>query len=817
MAQGPAAAPQSAAGHGQRPLWPLDWRAKLQYAYLLRVPALIGITLIALPLFARWNLRQLLGNLFVVTPLNIFWTMLAAEMLVLGMLQASRVVLLNGNERFGICQGAKDTLRKKWLLLFQIFLVPMFVMLVFSDCQATTWTDAVIRLGVGLGGMVAALIVAFVVLWFAVLVSPRYPNPDKVPPLGSDEWPSRRFCVPAPVDSWLDWAYKQNLKSDDQRKEWAKKFATWPRSMSRGYLDPKTHLPYPGQLLGVGLLIASYVVYQVLGYLKHRDLGESFSLPAVAYVVVLLIVLNWLLSIASFYLDYFRTPLLAPALLFVASTNLYSFPYPVPDGLWLIIVLLVISVIVLSIASFFFVRLYRRRRLLIWLALALVACANLFFSSDHYYEVRPAAAFSTIAPSQVLSASFRLNPDKDHPKGRITVVATAGGGIQAAAWTARVLTGLQTEIPADSPNKSFANSIAAISSVSGGAVGTMFFLSRYQTDPNHEGFPPDDDLLQIIRNAETGALGDVAWAMVYPDFTRALMPFSKKPSHLLIDRGWALEQSWRRHGHLDARLGDWRSGVTEGFRPAAIFNSTIVESGEPLLLATNDFDPPKNSTFEFKTLPVLLPGHDLPVVTAVRLAASFPFVSPASRALLLSGQETAVNALALEGNSEYHVVDGGYYDNYGVVGLLEFLGQALNATPIDKRPDVLIIQIRSFPLGPTPPGKSEGWFFQGWAPLDALMDVRTTAQLLRDREALKNFGDLWRARKVNIRFATFEFPGSDAPLSWQMTQAQDDAIMRKWDESIQGQNQDWLVVKCFFHPHAKECPSLPKPQEIAPR
>jgi len=340
----------------------------------------------------------------------------------------------------------------------------------------------------------------------------------------------------------------------------------------------------------------------------------------------------------------------------------------------------------------------------------------------------------------------------------------------------------------------------------------MFFVSRYQAGAAGQGFPPNADLSKVVEDAETPALGDVAWAMVYPDLTRALIPFSKRASTRLIDRGWALEQAWRRRGRLDATLGDWRSGVIQGLRPVVIFNSTIVESGEPLLLATADLDEPEVSGLVSKTLPALLPGHDIPIVTAVRLAASFPFVSPASRALNGPRVEPPdARSVAVDENAKYHIVDGGYYDNYGINGLLQFLGKALTSTPKGKAPDVLILQIRSFPSERTPPGSSRGWLFQSWAPLAALMRVRTTAQLLRDREALDNFVALWSSRGVKIRLATFEFPGDNAPLSWQMNQPQIDAIQTEWRKRIDGpDNQDWLQVSCFFHRDSKECETLPQ-------
>ncbi len=230
-----------------------------------------------------------------------------------------------------------------------------------------------------------------------------------------------------------------------------------------------------------------------------------------------------------------------------------------------------------------------------------------------------------------------------------------------------------------------------------------------------------------------------------------------------------------------------------------------MESGEPLLLATtnilqqNQIEGPQRRTFA-----ELFPNNDIPVVTAVRLAATFPFVTPAAR--------------AIANGPQYHIVDGGYYDNYGVNSLLEWLNEALASTPPEKRPDVLIIQIRSFPAGANnPSAASKGWFYQAEAPVSALLNVRNTGQLVRDREAVLSFAARWSDQNVKIRLATFEFQGNDPPLSWQMNSAQIKDIQDQWHDRIDGpKNGDWREVNCFFRPHSQECVEHPPAGQKGP-
>src|SRR5262249_49933228 len=131
--------------------------------------------------------------------------------------------------------------------------------------------------------------------------------------------------------------------------------------------------------------------------------------------------------------------------------------------------------------------------------------------------------------------------------------------------------------------------------------------------------------------------------------------------------------------------------VAKGMKPAVIFNATIVETGERLLLSSADLDP--STTATNKTSPGwqdfsrLYPDRDIAFVPAARLSATFPIVTPAAR--IYRGDVFA---------NQYHVVDGGYYDNYGVATLIEWLNQAMKSS--GPRPSrVLILQIRGSPAG----------------------------------------------------------------------------------------------------------------------
>jgi hypothetical protein len=387
------------------------------------------------------------------------------------------------------------------------------------------------------------------------------------------------------------------------------------------------------------------------------------------------------------------------------------------------------------------------------------------------------------------------------------VVATSGGGIQAAAWTAQVLTGLEQERPGR-----FGRQVRLISSVSGGSVGAMYFAGAYRDD----GSLDEEGLRNVVDQAMHSSLDAVAWGLVYPDLLRLLCP--PCVSYFLhdVDRGQSLEEAWLRADKLSeaslsqATLARWREDAMMRRRPAMIFNATITDTGERLLLATsapsessqNDDGAGSGGSRNFADL---YPKHDIRIVTAARLSATFPYASPAARAKPAPGAE-------LDGQP-FHIVDGGYYDNYGISSLAQWLNEALPEGSSIKR--ALILQIRAFPVGDrnkqsgkqtaTQPGNKDkqlaahrGWFYESFAPISTLLNVRTAGQFAHNQVELGLLRQVLNNRCVIVETADFEFKGSDKgsgtdspckdvdkvsepPLSWRLTKRQQDEVRAEWE------------------------------------
>jgi hypothetical protein len=306
----------------------------------------------------------------------------------------------------------------------------------------------------------------------------------------------------------------------------------------------------------------------------------------------------------------------------------------------------------------------------------------------------------------------------------------------------------------------------------------MYVANEY--DPNTGTLP--DKLGTAFDESVTSSLADVAWGLVYPDFARTLLPLPWR-----FDRGWALEQAWQGNlapgqPELTRGYSAWRDGANQGKLPGLIFNSTVVETGQRLLLNTAGIETKNSATMTFNQLGATendFQNKDLAMTTAARLSASFTYVTPVARS---------------DGSDPGHMADGGYYDNYGMSTLIQWLRQALPEKTSVK--EVMVVQIRAFPPDALQAKPRRGWLYQAIAPLDVLLDVRTAGQYAHNRDEFALLQDAKKADGVKIYTSVFEFCGTHPPLSWHLEQRDIDELRREWEtEQIK---QEWLKVERFL-------------------
>lgn len=748
----------------------------LRIVFLLRVPLLTLILLGALGPLGLTAAEQLLGNLLdqeVVirksagdwigsapwTYWSLFSVTFSAFLLSFTAIAVINLILLYGEDRFQ--DPAIKPAPKRPLLTFLLGMVPAFILAACVSYR-TVEPGLIAKIVLPLLGLLAALV--FVVL--AKVAQLAFTDPDTTPhPPPYLVFPAYRIRA---LEKYFDALYCWHSGFSHGLKRIANQISQWPleilRGAGQGYLvNGKANRGElqlrSGHVFALAMSALAIIAYWVIGFAKSKIDVRPAAVPALAFVLLWLIVICWVLGALSFFFDRYRFPLL-----------------------WCI---------------------------------GLLSFSTTFSPvSDHFFQVAKRDASHLLRPSDVLRS-------RKQPHNRLVLVATAGGGIQASAWTAKILTELEKACPyivkletteaakaTEAEDQcDFRDSLALISSVSGGSLGAMAYTRSYL--PDFLALKTTDRTNEVLHSAEAAALDEAAWGWTNPDFARSIVPWV---GDRITDRGWALEKKWSAINQLDYNtfLTDWAREISGGM-PALLLNSTVVETGRPVTFSTTTFPHYQDSRrimnfYDFYLAPKSTPGdqarastYDVRVSTAVRLSASFPYVAPAARSDAYPPATT-----------DYHLVDGGYYDNFGIMALLGWLEDAIKDRDPETQYDILIIEIRPFHTGAEAPRSKHGWGYQIIAPINGLMAVRDSGQAAHDASELGEFAKYYETQKIHLWTAAFEFPDrtdftdseascrQEPPLSWKMSQDQKKCIDIGWERLLQKNPQSLECVKSYL-------------------
>jgi hypothetical protein len=420
----------------------------------------------------------------------------------------------------------------------------------------------------------------------------------------------------------------------------------------------------------------------------------------------------------------------------------------------------------------------------------LVAAVLINSIREHSYIFEGLDYDSPVDLKEEKTSPSSLIPDEDAlrawadavPRPILAVVTVSGGGGRAATWATSVLTRLEEEIPG------FPYHVRIITGASGGMLGASYYVSTLRSPGDggghgHDGKPLDRDTL--IRNISADSLTALMGAIVFPG---------------VIDRGAALEAEWEANtdGALSLLFRDLKAKEEDGWLPSLIFSPMMVEDGRRLLISNLDLSTleesrgmdlaeGKETRLSLSALQFhrLFPdAESFKVCTAARMSATFPYVTPAAR---------------LPTDPRRHVVDAGYYDNYGVS--LAGLWMYRNREWIRRNTSgVVLVQIRDH--------KAREWrreieanprleqAIQALgaviAPPRAVLSAYKSTMAFRNDELLELLNDELNGPDDPEFFTTiaFEFR-EEAPLSWYLTADQRDKIAKDVDERAVNLLQQW--------------------------
>jgi hypothetical protein len=383
---------------------------------------------------------------------------------------------------------------------------------------------------------------------------------------------------------------------------------------------------------------------------------------------------------------------------FVSVALLIAFtiaPVPVAQRLGMGSILFLAAASWVALGSFF-VFLGSRWQFPVITVLVLLALLFSLWNDNHLIRVTPR---QDVKRTDILG-SFQTWYDlveKNYGAGTthpLYVVATEGGGVRAAYWTAIVLGALQDS------NRNFASHLFAISGVSGGSLGAVVFEALL-AEPAKGSFQENAQNI-LGQDFLSPALG----SMLYPDLIQRFIPFPIP----YFDRGRSLEMAWEK-AWRDTMGNDrfagsfvdlWKPGVRE-WMPALFLNGTSVEKGNRIITSnlrlTNSFLDADDTAQKLagEHLDATKVACDIPLSTAAHMSARFTFVSPAGR--------------FPDGS---HIVDGGYFENSAATTAYEIATRIKDfcASKTIVNVDVKVIMISNNPrklsIAPAKPEEPPG-------------------------------------------------------------------------------------------------------------
>ncbi len=319
----------------------------------------------------------------------------------------------------------------------------------------------------------------------------------------------------------------------------------------------------------------------------------------------------------------------------------------------------------------------------------------------------------------------------------IVLVTCSGGASASAIYTADVLFTLEDRSPG------FSRRIRLVSGASGGMLGAAYFVTQLRPggliwstrqEPEYKAYidavnagmsQNDPEKFRTVEGnyrtlmdncravffsrLEADFLSPIVQKWIHKDIPLSpygvLSCLDSRFGHTTNDRGAALEQAWSSHlnGALDVPFRDLRAEEATGELPSLVFTPMMIEDGRQLIISNLDLDyMTESGRTPRETVPMsytgveffkLFPHADtFRLSTAVRMNASFPFFSPSA---------------ALPTDPVRHVVDAGYYDNYGMVVATKWLNNVeiqkflmgqytVDKTAYAKTPEIVLLQIKCF-------------------------------------------------------------------------------------------------------------------------
>ncbi len=252
---------------------------------------------------------------------------------------------------------------------------------------------------------------------------------------------------------------------------------------------------------------------------------------------------------------------------------------------------------------------------------------------------------------------------KEHP--RMVILCVSGGGQRAALWSLNALHAVDSAMQSQ-----LMDHVALITGASGGMIGAAYYRELFHLQKQGVDIP--NKKVQLKRMGADN-LNAIIFSLLVNDSYFRFRSYEYGGEKYLKDRGFVFEENLNKNlgGIFSKRLMDYQKPELSAEIPMMLLSPVISNDGRKLYTSPLGFSfmnhPANRNNWErkisgvgFRSLFSRHGANQLSFLTALRMSASFPYITP---------------TVSLPSEPAIEVMDAGIADNYGVGDAVKFVSQ----------------------------------------------------------------------------------------------------------------------------------------------
>lgn len=340
-------------------------------------------------------------------------------------------------------------------------------------------------------------------------------------------------------------------------------------------------------------------------------------------------------------------------------------------------------------------------------------------------------------------------------KPKMIFLCASGGGQRSATWTLNTLQYVDKAIG----GKLLSHNVL-MTGASGGLIGLAFFRELYHKKLEDSTFNLYSD--EHIQKISKDILNPIIFSMVINDMFLRFQRVKIGPYVYFKDRGYAFERqlNYNTEYLLEKELIDYRSLEQNAIIPMMIVAPTIINDARKLYISPigisymnkynnkPDHYQERIKGVEFRRLFKNAGSDHLSVLSALRMSATFPYVTP---------------NVTLPSSPKMEIMDAGLSDNYGIRDALHFM-HTFNYWISENTSGVIVVSIRDTKKYPEiKQSQPQSFFNKIFNPIGGLVKNWDNNQDFSNDNAIEFAQDF-----MTVPFEVLSFEYDPKPKNWDL-------------------------------------------------